>query len=146
MGVSMKVIKSLLSVCFVALILSGTTNASTAEQQIAERIKPAGQVCVAGEKCEGVQIAAATTSAGGAARSGEDIVTGKCSMCHGTGAAGAPKIGDAAAWKPRIAQGIDTLLKHAIGGFNAMPPKGTCADCSDAEIKSAIEYMINKSK
>lgn len=142
----MKVIKGLLSVCVMALIMAATTNASTAEQQIAERIKPAGQVCVAGEKCEGVQIASAAATTGGAARSGEDIVTGKCAMCHGTGAAGSPKIGDAAAWKPRIAQGMDTLLKHALGGFNAMPPKGTCADCSDAEIKSAIEYMVNKSK
>jgi cytochrome c5 len=142
----MKVIKGLLSVCFMALIVSGTANAGVADDQIAERIKPAGKVCVAGEKCEGVQIAAAATTTGGAARSGEEIVTGKCAMCHGTGAAGAPKIGDAAAWKPRIAQGIDTLVKHAIAGLNAMPAKGTCGDCSDAEIKSAVEYMVNKSK
>lgn len=142
----MKTIRKLLSVCFIASIIAGVAYAGTADDQIAERIKPAGKVCVAGEKCEGVQIAAATTTAGGAARTGEEIVNGKCAMCHGTGAAGAPKIGDAAAWKPRIAQGIDTLVKHAIGGLNAMPPKGTCADCSDAEIKSAVEYMVNKSK
>lgn len=143
----MKAIKGLLSVCFIASITTANViHAGVADDQIAERIKPAGKVCVAGEKCEGVQVAAATASTGGAARSGEEITNGKCNVCHGTGAAGAPKVGDAAAWKPRIAQGIDTLVKHAIGGFNAMPPKGTCGDCSDAEIKAAVEYMVNKSK
>jgi cytochrome c5 len=143
----MKTIKSLVSVCFIASIAAASViHAGVGDDQIVERIKPAGKVCVAGEKCEGVQIAAATVSAGGAARSGEEITNTKCNVCHGTGAAGAPKVGDAAAWKPRIAKGVDTLVKNAISGINAMPPKGTCADCSDAEIKSAVEYMVNKSK
>lgn len=149
MGVTMKIIKNMFAVCVVGLTISaGAAIASSAEEQITERIKPAGQVCVAGEKCEGIQLAAAapTTGGAGAARSGEEIVTSKCSVCHGAGVAGAPKIGDAAAWKPRIAQGIDTLVAHAISGIRAMPPKGTCADCSDAEIKAAVEAMVNKSK
>ncbi|MBP6791451.1 MAG: cytochrome c5 family protein, partial [Aeromonas sp.] len=61
---------------------------------------------------------------------------------------GAPKRGDKAAWEPRIAQGFDTLRKHAIEGFTGkagmMPPRGTCATCSDEEIENAIHYMIDK--
>ncbi len=55
---------------------------------------------------------------------------------------GAPKKGDAAAWEARVAQGMDVLLDHAIKGFNAMPPKGTCMACSDDEIKAAIDFML----
>ena len=120
--------------------------ATSGDDAMVERIKPAGSVCVAGEPCEGVAVVASAASAGGAARSGEAIVTKSCFACHGTGAAGAPKIGDAAAWGPRAAKGIDTLLKHAMDGFNAMPPKGTCMDCSEEEIKGAIQYMVNKTK
>ncbi|NMV43156.1 cytochrome c5 family protein, partial [Vibrio parahaemolyticus] len=55
---------------------------------------------------------------------------------------GAPKTGNADDWAPRIAQGKDTLVKHALEGFNAMPAKGTCMDCSDDEIIAAIDHMI----
>ena len=55
---------------------------------------------------------------------------------------GAPKTGDAGDWAPRIAQGKDVLADHAINGFNAMPAKGSCMDCSDDEIIAAIEHMI----
>ena len=60
--------------------------------------------------------------------------------------AGAPKFGDKAAWEPRIAQGIDAMLSTAINGKGAMPPRGTCMDCSDADLKAAIEYMISNSQ
>jgi cytochrome c5 len=81
-------------------------------------------------------------------RDGETVFKGACFACHDTGAAGAPKRGDKAAWEPRIAQGFDTLRKHAIEGFTGkagmMPPRGTCATCSDEEIENAIHYMIDK--
>ena len=64
-----------------------------------------------------------------------------CFACHGTGAAGAPKAGDAQAWAPRVEQGLDTLLATVKSGKNAMPPGGLCADCSDADYKELIEYM-----
>ena len=67
---------------------------------------------------------------------------GACFACHGTGALGAPKSPDD--WAPRIAKGKDTLLEHALNGFNAMPPKGTCMDCSDDEISAAIDFMTSK--
>jgi cytochrome c5 len=113
-----------------------------------ERIKPVGAVCVEGQACEGVAAPAmaAAPAAGGAARSGDAVFNASCNACHGTGAAGAPKVGDKAAWGPRIAQGKDTLHKHAITGIRGMPPKGMCGTCSDAEIMAAVDYMVSKSK
>ena len=90
--------------------------------------------------------AAAGGEAASGPMSGEQVYQTHCVACHGTGAAGAPKIGDAAAWKPRIAKGIDALLTSATNGLNAMPPKGLCMSCSQDELKGAIEYMISKSQ
>lgn len=112
-----------------------------------ERIKPVGSVCVEGQPCEGVAAAAApAAAAGGAPRAGDVVYNASCSACHGTGAAGAPKLGDKGAWGPRVGQGKDTLYKHAIGGFKGMPPKGMCMTCSDDEIKAAVDYLVSKAK
>jgi cytochrome c5 len=64
-----------------------------------------------------------------------------CISCHAAGAANAPRTGDVTAWKPRLAKGMDTLVANVNKGFNAMPPKGMCIDCSDADYKALIEYM-----
>jgi cytochrome c5 len=108
-----------------------------------ERLTPVGKVCVEGKACEGVAAAAAAAApaAGGAARSGEEIYNSNCAACHGTGAAGAPKHGDKAAWGPRVAKGKATLYKHAMEGFNAMPPKGMCMTCSEEEIHAAVDFV-----
>lgn len=111
------------------------------ERAIEDRIKPVGSVCVEGEECG---TAAAAVASG--PRAGDAVYNAACMACHATGAAGAPKTGDVAAWAPRIAQGQATLVKHAIEGIRAMPPKGMCMDCSDDEIKAAVVYMINNSK
>ena len=68
-----------------------------------------------------------------------------CAACHAPGIAGAPKVGDKAAWAPRIAQGIDGLTANAIKGKGAMPPKGG-SSASDADIKAVVTYMVNASK
>jgi cytochrome c5 len=81
-----------------------------------------------------------------AERDGATVYNTYCLACHMVGVAGAPKMGDAAAWAPRAAKGVDALLATAKTGINAMPPMGTCMDCSDAELKGAIEHMINSSK
>jgi cytochrome c5 len=67
-----------------------------------------------------------------------------CHACHIMGIAGAPKLGDKVAWKPRIAKGGDALLSSVKNGLNAMPPNGACANCSDDQLRLVIEYMIEQ--
>ena len=80
---------------------------------------------------------------------GKSVFGKTCAMCHAAGVAGAPKPGDKADWGPRIAQGKDTLYKHAIDGFTGakgmMPAKGGASNLSDAEVKAAVDYMADKS-
>lgn len=76
-------------------------------------------------------------------RAGEAIVKAQCSKCHETGVGGAPKIGDRAAWIPRVKQGLDVVVRSAIKGHGAMPPRGGMADLTDSEIRSAVIYMMN---
>ena len=123
------------------LFTAGVNAAATPEDEIRERIKPVGAVCVEGQDC-GSAAAAAPTGP----RSGDQVYTAVCAACHGTGAMGAPKLGDAAAWTARAAQGVDTLVSHAINGINMMPAKGGCAACSDDEIKAAVQHMLDNSK
>jgi cytochrome c5 len=85
-----------------------------------------------------------------AVASAKDTYNASCAMCHATGAAGAPKVGDKATWKPRIAQGIDTLVQHALKGFagssGVMPPKGGSMHLSDDQIAGIVEYMVSESQ
>ena len=74
----------------------------------------------------------------------EAVYTANCVACHGSGAAGAPKFGDAGAWGPRIAQGYDTLLKHAVEGIRAMPARGGNPDLDEVEVARAVVYMANQ--
>jgi cytochrome c5 len=92
------------------------------------------------------RVELAAPAAGGAAgeRSGEQLYKSVCGACHDAGVANAPKLGDKAAWAPRIALKLDGLVKSAIVGKNAMPPKGG-SDANDAELTRAIVYMANKS-
>jgi len=92
-------------------------------------------------------------AAGGPAMAGgADLAAGKkvydeaCFACHSTGAAGAPKLGDKAAWKDRLAQGMDALVANAIKGKGAMPPKGGRMDLSDEAIRNAVAYMASQAK
>lgn len=122
-----------------ALVFS--VNAAMDDQSIAERLKPVGKVCIEGNDCGSASAAAASGP-----RSGEDIYGSNCVACHGSGALGAPKMGDATEWAARLEKGLDTLTANAIAGINAMPARGTCATCSDDEIKETIQYMIDNSK
>jgi len=80
------------------------------------------------------------------ARTGEELYKAKCFVCHMTGAAGAPKLEDKAAWAPRLATGMEALMTSVVNGKNAMPPKGTCTDCTDDELKAAVEYMTSQAQ
>jgi cytochrome c5 len=110
--------------------------------RIEENIKPVGQVNVGSVPASG---GASEAVAAAGPRSGDQVYNASCLACHSTGVAGAPKVGDQASWAPRAAKGLDSLLATAVSGLNAMPPKGTCADCSDEELKAAIEYMLSES-
>jgi cytochrome c5 len=76
-------------------------------------------------------------------RSGKQVVESVCISCHGAGANGAPKIGDTAAWIPRLKQGLDVAVRSAIKGHGGMPARGGQADLTDAEFRSGVVYMIN---
>ena len=109
------------------------------EAAIADRIAPVGNVYLDGEIVTAKQGEDSSEPAG--PRSGEKIYNTYCVACHGTGVLDAPKKGDPDAWQPRVAQGPETLIKHAIAGFNAMPPRGTCGDCSDDEIAATVAFL-----
>ena len=87
-----------------------------------------------------------TPAAAMAERDGATVYNTKCLACHMSGVAGAPKTGDAAAWATRMAPGMEAVLASAKKGKNAMPPMGTCMDCTDAELTAAIQYMVDNSK
>jgi len=118
------------------------TTSSVEDQTVVARIQPIGKLVVA----KAVSAVANSVMPTAQAADGAGIYNTACAACHGTGAAGAPKLGDKAAWAPRIAKGKDALYTTSIKGKGAMPPKGGRADMSDAVIKSAVDYMISKSK
>lgn len=78
-------------------------------------------------------------------QSGEAVYASTCQACHGAGIAGAPKTGDSGAWAARIAQGYDTVVKHALEGLRAMPAKGGNPDLNDVEVARAVVFMANQS-
>ena len=80
-----------------------------------------------------------------AAKSGADLYAASCQVCHSTGAAGAPKLGNAADWSARVGSGYDGLLQSALNGKGAMPPRGGSA-LSDAEIGSIVQYMLDQAE
>ncbi len=136
MGPVVKIAVTLMLVGGIGLPVAAS-QADMSPAAIAERIKPVGEVRLAGESDAGAGEAVAAGP-----RSGDTVFNTYCMACHATGALNAPKRGDKAAWEPRVAQGKETLLSHALNGFNAMPPKGTCMDCSEEEIQAAIDFML----
>lgn len=109
---------------------------------VAERLKP---ISVATPAPSGPAAAPGAAKAD-AKPDGQAIYQAVCTACHGGGIAGAPKTGDKAAWKPRIAQGMDLLYEHALKGKGAMPPKGGAMGSSDAEVKAAVDYLVAQGK
>ena len=137
----MNLIMKMLAVPAIVLALMGCQPATEGNSGVAERLEPVGKVCVQGKECKGMEVVA--SAGGGAAKTPKDVIAKHCNACHGTGLLGAPKIGDKAAWKERADHqgGLDGILAKAITGINSMPPKGTCADCSDDDLKGAIKEM-----
>jgi cytochrome c5 len=97
--------------------------------------------------------AGASSGGGGgqtAVAQGEQVYNNTCAACHAMGVAGAPKLGDKAAWAPRIAQGEQVMFQHAKMGFQGktgfMPPKGGNPALTDEQLRAAVDYMVRKSK
>lgn len=124
-------------------LMAGAVMANV-NDDILSRIQPVGKICLQGEECGSAAAPTVTASAG--PRSGSEVYDAVCMACHTTGAAGAPVIGNASSWAPRIEQGMDTLISHAINGYNAMPAKGGCATCPDEEIAAAVNHLVAQSK
>jgi cytochrome c5 len=123
-------------------------------QQLESRIRPVAQVAVAGKDNSALAPAASAAAPDAAVAAadltGEQVYNQACVACHGAGVAGAPKLGDKAAWAPRIAQGLDTLHTHALQGFQGkagfMPPKGGRTDLSDQSVMNGVDYIVAASK
>ena len=139
------------------LILLGNLNAGTITDQVRDgrnamakastnALQPVGQISVAGDEAaqaETVQVAAAAIDGAG-------VYQSACMACHAAGIAGAPRVGDAAAWAERIAQGNETLYTNAIQGLQGqagvMPAKGGNMSLSDDEVKAAVDHMVAQSQ
>jgi cytochrome c5 len=115
--------------------LGGAGSESQSAQAVAARVRPVAE--------EGFALKDA--NAPKVLQSGQAVYNAVCVACHGTGAAGAPKAGDAGAWSARIAQGYDTLVQHAVQGIRAMPAKGGNPDLDNIEVARAVAYMANQS-
>ena len=94
----------------------------------------------------GVALAMLSLAAAAADQAVVDRYNKTCTVCHAAGVANAPKAFDPAAWKPHLAKGADVLLKSVKNGLNAMPPRGMCQDCTDADYKALIDYMSTAKK
>jgi len=136
---------------------------AAAQQSIEDNVRPAGQVCLAGQPCVGstageapVRSAALTKAAAVIEEVVEEVIEAvasfdvestyqmSCFACHGTGAAGAPLLGDADAWTERMEKGMDAVMVNVVNGVNAMPPKGLCMTCSDDNLRTLVNYMISQ--
>ena len=136
------------------IIAANTSVANRAEdavyqRQVEERIQPVARVAIAGQDNSSLAppaAAAAVAATAAADLTGEQVYNQACVACHGAGVAGAPKLGDKAAWAPRIKTGMDTLYATAIKGKGVMPPKGGNVALSDPDVKAAVDYMVAASR
>ena len=110
---------------------------------IEARIQPFSAVCVQGDACGGGEAVAES-----AGRSGEDVYNNACMACHSAGIAGAPAVGDQLAWAGRISKGMDALYDSGINGVagTGMIAMGGCVDCSDDDIRAAVDFMVDSSR
>ncbi|MGO4381065.1 c-type cytochrome [Pseudoduganella sp. RAF53_2] len=115
--------------------LTGAGSESQTAEAVAARLKPVAD--------QGFTLK--DVNAPKVLQTGEAVFNSTCQACHATGAAGAPKVGDNGAWAPRIAQGYDTVVKHALEGLRAMPARGGNPDLDDVEVARAVVFMANKS-
>jgi len=126
---------------------------------------PVGRVCVSGQECEGTReddndVVTPVGAEEAPLTSNEEVIDNalaqegvfdaegayqqSCFACHASGAAGAPILGDSEAWESRMEKGMDAIMNNVFNGVNAMPAKGMCMDCSEAELRAIVDYMITQ--
>lgn len=153
LGVTGALIFITIVVLVAANLIGGSSGEKSAAQiKLAEqRIQPVAKINLKSDPKQAVaQTAPAQvqpqTAVPAAQDAGSRVYASICQACHMTGAAGAPVVGNAAAWEPRIAQGMDVLYASSLQGKGAMPPKGGNPNLSDAEVKAAVDFMVKQSK
>lgn len=124
--------KAFLCICMGVFSVLAVQAQEMSDDDIRARIQPIGKVHVAGAKAE---VASGP-------RSGSEIYAKACVACHSVGVLNAPKFQNTADWAPRMLKGFDTVWQNAINGIGSMPAMGACGDCSNDDIKVAIEHMI----
>jgi cytochrome c5 len=122
-----------------SMLVACNKKEEVSKEETAALIAPVAKVELAG-------AAPAGAAAPGGKVDAKHVFDTVCTACHTTGAAGAPKVGDKAAWAPRIATGKDSLYKSALGGKNAMPAKGGNPSLSDDEVKAVVDFMVAQAK
>ncbi len=135
-------------------VLNGGLAAADSADEIRERLRPFGDVCRVGQDCGGLEGAdaagasAPAVAASGAATglSGQQIYDQFCFACHDAGVGEAPLFGSLEQWQPRIDQGMEQMLAVSLAGRGLMPPMGTCIMCSEAEMRAAIQYMVDSAQ
>ena len=147
--------KKMFAVAALSLFAAGGANAQTA----ADNIRPARQVCLAGQPCVGNKVSMANEVAPVIAESmaaapmaevaassfdAEATYMASCNACHAAGVANAPKLGDKAAWDARMEKGMDAIMVNVMNGINAMPAKGLCMTCSADDLQEIVNYMVAK--
>ena len=132
-----------LATLLVVPVWAGSTPEDSLDE-LRERLAPFGSSCLEGdEECGTAPVAApvVTVAATAGPRSGQEVYDQFCWACHATGLAESPLLHDAEQWAPRLEKGMDELLRTSRTGLGAMPPMGTCIDCSDEEMVAAIRYL-----
>jgi cytochrome c5 len=125
--------------------MAQTSFAGTIEDEISSRLERVGTVCVEGEDCGSAVMTTSVAAVG--SDSPADTYSKSCATCHAIGLVGAPKLGDVAAWTPRIAKGMETLYDSGINGLApGMPARGMCFTCSDDELNAVVDYMVAESR
>ena len=162
------VVISLLAHLVTSSVTPSATNPGLTEEAIAKRLKPVGDVAIMSKEEREAKLAADKVAAASAPKpetvkppagapapvaaaktdgaEGKKVYDTACAACHAAGVAGAPKFGDKTAWAARIKSGMDTLYASAIKGKNAMPPKGGNPALAEADVRAAVDFMVNQSK
>ena len=146
----MAVLGVLVAITTIILVLANTLASQQATTDVAmlertkERIAPIGQVNVGTVPASKMSTLATAGKTDTAKFNPEGIYQAVCHACHGTGLLESPRIDDATAWQPRLADGIDSLYQIAIQGRGNMPPKGGRTDLSDENFKKVVDYMLKQ--